>query len=156
MGIWVGEEQKSFQAVIDDFRSRFPTAPERSRSTNDTRKDFAVRTASRSWTRATRCRRRSSGVSDRPCKRGGFVLTESEFSNVLQRVPELQAGLADHFDEVLRIATRILETERRDPPPTLPWAGLPDGERAIAFDARYPRASCAKPQQTVAAERQES
>jgi hypothetical protein len=24
MGIWVGEEQKSFQAVIDDFRSRFP------------------------------------------------------------------------------------------------------------------------------------
>ena len=24
MGIWVGEEQKSFQAVIDDFTSRFP------------------------------------------------------------------------------------------------------------------------------------
>ena len=24
MGIWVGEEQKSFQAVIDDFRTRFP------------------------------------------------------------------------------------------------------------------------------------
>jgi alpha-glucoside transport system substrate-binding protein len=24
MGIWVGEEQKSFQAVIDDFKSRFP------------------------------------------------------------------------------------------------------------------------------------
>src|SRR3954454_11160458 len=24
MGIWGGEEQKSFQAVIDDFRSRFP------------------------------------------------------------------------------------------------------------------------------------
>ena len=24
MGIWVGEEQKSFQAVIDDFMSRFP------------------------------------------------------------------------------------------------------------------------------------
>jgi alpha-glucoside transport system substrate-binding protein len=24
LGIWVGEEQKSFQAVIDDFRSRFP------------------------------------------------------------------------------------------------------------------------------------
>src|SRR5919204_2978309 len=24
MGIWVGEEQKSFQAIIDDFRSRFP------------------------------------------------------------------------------------------------------------------------------------
>src|SRR4051812_42700568 len=24
MGIWVGEEQKSFEAVIDDFRSRFP------------------------------------------------------------------------------------------------------------------------------------
>jgi alpha-glucoside transport system substrate-binding protein len=23
-GIWVGEEQKSFQAVIDDFKSRFP------------------------------------------------------------------------------------------------------------------------------------
>jgi alpha-glucoside transport system substrate-binding protein len=24
IGIWAGEEQKSFQAVIDDFRSRFP------------------------------------------------------------------------------------------------------------------------------------
>ncbi len=58
---------------------------------------------------------------------------------MLDRYPELEAGLPEHLDEVLRIAARCLEAEQRPPRPPAPWAGLSDVERAAAFDAAYPR-----------------
>ena len=65
------------------------------------------------------------------------AMTEDDLRGVLARYPELHAGVHDHLDEVVRIAARILETEQRPPQP-LPWAGLPDLERARHFDATYP------------------
>jgi hypothetical protein len=53
----------------------------------------------------------------------------SELAAVLERYPELQAGLPDHLDELTRIAARILEFEARPvQAPELP-ADAPAWER---------------------------
>jgi hypothetical protein len=64
-------------------------------------------------------------------------MTGDEVRAVLDRHPELWAGVPDHLDEVIRIAGRILQLEQHAPQP-LAWAGLPDSERARAFDTAYP------------------
>ena len=54
----------------------------------------------------------------------------SEFLDVLERHPFLREGLADHRDEVLRLAERILVAERTPiVPPDLP-PDAPSWERA--------------------------
>lgn len=58
-----------------------------------------------------------------------------DLRTVLDRYPELKAGVPEHLDEVIRIAARILKAEPTEP---IPWAGLPDDERTRAFDATYP------------------
>jgi hypothetical protein len=46
---------------------------------------------------------------------------DRDLLDVLERYPELQAGLTEHADEVARIAARILELEANPPvPPVLP------------------------------------
>ncbi len=45
-------------------------------------------------------------------------LDRDELGEVLARYPELRAGLPDHADEVVRIASRILQLEAS--PPTRP------------------------------------
>jgi hypothetical protein len=67
----------------------------------------------------------------------------SEFAAVLERYPELQAGLPEHVDELFRIAERIVELESRPvlvpylPPDASPGsaptgAGAPRSGRAAA------------------------
>jgi hypothetical protein len=54
----------------------------------------------------------------------------SELLAVLERYPELQAGLPGHLDELVRITERIVEMEKRPfRIPELP-AGAPEWERA--------------------------
>ena len=65
-------------------------------------------------------------------------MTRDALRAVLTRYPELQAGLPDHIDELVRIAARILEAESQPAPAPVPWAGLDDVERARAFDSLYP------------------
>ncbi len=61
-------------------------------------------------------------------------LDRDELGEVLARYPELRAGLPDHADEVVRIASRILQLEAS--PPTRP--ALPPDAPAweIAYWAR--------------------
>jgi hypothetical protein len=55
---------------------------------------------------------------------------ETVLRDVLARHPELAAGLAEHTDEVLRIADRIAELEANpSQPPRLP-GDAPEWERA--------------------------
>ena len=56
-------------------------------------------------------------------------MTADQLRDVLTRYPDLRAGVTHHMDEIVRIAARILEGERR-PRERLPWAGLSDLERA--------------------------
>jgi hypothetical protein len=69
-------------------------------------------------------------------------VTGREFRDVLARYPELGAGLADHLDEVMRIARRILKLEAH-PRRTHWWVGKdkPPVERARLFDELYPSRS---------------
>lgn len=57
-------------------------------------------------------------------------MNSHEFRSVVDRYPELKAGLTDHFDEVVRIANRIIEAEKHlVQPPDLP-GDAPGWERA--------------------------
>jgi hypothetical protein len=56
-------------------------------------------------------------------------VTGDEVQSVLDRYPELAAGLPEHADEVVRIAARIVAMEANPPgPPSLP-ADAPQWER---------------------------
>jgi hypothetical protein len=67
-----------------------------------------------------------------------MALSHGDLRAVIARYPELRSGLVDHLDEVVRIATRIVEAEQRPAPEPVPWAGLTDLERRRAFHAAYP------------------
>jgi hypothetical protein len=66
-------------------------------------------------------------------------MTDEEVRAVLDCYRELWAGVPDHIDEVVRIAGSIVQLEQQ-PHRRVAWAGLPDVDRAQAFDAAYPRA----------------
>lgn len=66
-------------------------------------------------------------------------MNPAEFLGVLDRYPDLLAGLPEHLGEVVRIARRILDIEAS--PDEVDWwvgKGLPDVERARLFDELHP------------------